>query len=93
MDSYQKLAYDMFGKIEKPFGIFFRVKEKDLNEVLVHFALMVCQLENSDNYRIYPLEMKKEFLEVASRGCCLVKNSQIKCESGNIYWVGCNYGH
>ncbi len=93
MDSYQKMAYDMFGKIEKPYGFFSRVLQEDLDEVLVQFAVAVSQLEYADNFRIFPLNMEKEFYEVEAKGCCGSFNSQMKCLSGNIYWIGCNYGH
>lgn len=93
MDSYQKMARDMFGEINHPFGIFKHVKMEDLDEVVVQFAVMVSGLEYSDNYRIFPLHMEKDFFEVSERGCCGSVDSQVKCRSGNIYWVGCNFGH
>jgi hypothetical protein len=93
MDSYQKMACDMFGNIDKPEGVFRYVKQEDLDEVVVQFALLVSELDYADNYRIFPLHMEKEFYAVAEKGCCGNVNSQMKCLSGNIYWIGCNYGH
>lgn len=93
-DSYQKLADDVFGTYsEKVNAVFSRVKKQDLDEVRVAFAVNIIHLEYADNFRIYPLEQKEEFYEQESRGCCGSWNSQYKCLSGNIYWIGCNYGH
>jgi hypothetical protein len=93
MDSYQKMALDVFGNIDKPEGVFRYVKQEDLDEVVVQFALLVSELDYADNYRIFPLHMEKEFYDIAKKGCCGSVNSQMKCLSGNIYWIGCNYGH
>ncbi len=93
MDSYQKYANDVLGDIEKPIGIFKYVKAEDLDEVWVRFSVLVSHLLYADNYRIFPLHMEKQFKEIAVKGCCGSVNTQYKCLSGNVYWVGCNYGH
>lgn len=90
MDSYQKYARDVFGGSNWHFR---RVSEKDMDEVKVAFALMITGLDRCDNFRIYPLWQKKEYFEQQQQGCCGNIDSQIKCKSGNIYWIGCNYGH
>lgn len=96
-DSYQKFAEDMFGPIEKiaqnEKSAFHRVKKQDLDEVVVAFAVKVAHLEYADNFRVYPLYQEKEFKQQADRGCCGSWDTQYKCLSGNIYWMGCNYGH
>jgi hypothetical protein len=96
-DSYQKFAEDMFGSIEEILqnkeSIFSRVKEQDLDEIVTAFSVNVAHLDYADNFRIYPLNQRKEFKEQADSGCCGSWNSQYKCLSGNIYWIGCNYGH
>ncbi len=93
-DSYQKFADDMFGEVNNIYtSIFSRVQPQDLDEVRVAFAVKVSHLEYADNFRIYPLAEKEAFYKQADRGCCGSWNGQTKCLSGNIYWVGCNYGH
>ncbi len=93
MDSYEKYAQDVFGVLNQPSGIFQHVQKQDLDEVMVNFSLLITDLEYADNFRIFPLSMEKQFLEKKNRGCCGSFNTQYKCLSGNIYWVGCNYGH
>lgn len=93
MDSYQKMVVDMFGKHFAQSKMFQYVDSKDLDEVSVAFALATCKLDYADNFRIFPLHMIEEFYSVANKGCCGSFNSQIKCLSNNIYWIGCNYGH
>lgn len=93
MDSYQKYAQDLFGVIDTPKWIFQHVHPDDLDEMVVNFAVLVGGLDCSDNYRIFPLHMGKEFKTIANKGCCGSVNHQYKCLSGRIYWAGCNYGH
>lgn len=96
-DSFQKLAEDMWGPIDSIMqakdGLFHRVRKQDLEEIVVAFSVNVAQLEYADNFRIYPLHQKKEYIAQANRGCCGFWDTQYKCLSGNIYWMGCNYGH
>lgn len=90
MDSYQRYTKDVLQGYELHFH---RVQSQDLDEVKVSFALMIVGLEYADNFRIYPLWMKNDYLDQKDRGCCGSVDSQVKCKSGNIYWIGCNYGH
>lgn len=96
-DSFQKLAEDMWGPIDKIMqakdGLFHRVRKQDLEEIVIAFAVNVAQLEYADNFRIYPLHQAREYKAQANRGCCGSWDTQYKCLSGNIYWRGCNYGH
>jgi hypothetical protein len=69
------------------------VKDCDLDEVRVIFAINVAHLEYADNFRIFPLNMSEEYMAKRNLGCCGSWNIQFKCLSGNIYWIGCNYGH
>lgn len=94
LDSYQKFANDVFRfNKEGVNSIFSQVKEEDLDEVRVIFAVNIIGYEHADNLRVYPVAQKEAFYRQADKGCCGSWNSQIKCISGNIYWVGCNYGH
>lgn len=90
MDSYQKYTRDMLAGYNWHFH---RVKQQDLDEVQVSFAMMLSDLEYTDNFRIYPLYQKQEFYEQAEKGCCGSINRYVKCKSGRIYLIGCNYGH
>lgn len=92
-DSYQKFADDMWGQASQNHKLFAQVKVEDLDEVRCMFAVQVAHLQYADNFRIYALEQSKRFYEQASKGCCGSWDSQYKCLSGNIYWVGCNFGH
>jgi hypothetical protein len=91
IDSYQKFANDMFDPYID--DIFKNVKYEDYDEVKITFALAIVGLINTDNFRIYPLKEESQFYAQAEKGCCGSFNSQVKCKSGNIYWIGCNYGH
>lgn len=90
MDSFDRYAEDFFAGV-KP--VLDRVHPDDLNQVMVDFAIHVSRLDNADNFRIYPRRAGGDFYAQASRGCCGSWDSQIRCQSGRIYWVGCNYGH
>lgn len=90
MDSYQRFAKDVLKGYTWHFN---RVQNQDLDEVQVAFACMISDLEYVDNFRIYPLWMKNDYLDQRDRGCCGSADSQVKCKSGNIYLIGCNYGH
>lgn len=93
-DAYQKLADDVFGQYNPEVkSIFSRVSPQDLDEVRVVLAVNTIHLHCVDNERIYPLKEKEAFYQQADKGCCGSWNSQIKCLSGTIYWIGCNYGH
>lgn len=96
-DSYQKFAEDMFGTIEEisknDNSIFHRVNKQDLDEIVVAFSVNVAHLEYADNFRIYPAHQEKEYMKQKNKGCCGSWNTQYKCLSGNIYFLGCNYGH
>lgn len=91
MDSFDKYARDFYAGGGG--GAFGRVHPEDLEQVKVAFAIQVSHLAGADNFRIYPLRDRDAFYAQAARGCCGEWNSQIKCRSGRIYWVGCNYGH
>lgn len=91
MDSYEKFACDLFGSLDPSFAR--HVLDIDKSEVVVQFATVVCGLEYSDNYRIYPMSMKREYYELRNRGCCGFFDSMVTCKSGNQYLIGCNYGH
>lgn len=94
-DSYQKfaddtLAYYLFYGNACMFSI---VNVEDIDEVRVNFALMISHLEYCDNFHVYPSRMSKQFFKEAQTGCCGRCNLNVKCVSGNSYWIGCNYGH
>jgi hypothetical protein len=94
-DSYEKFADSALGEYRRmdSDSLFDRVKAQDVSEVRVSFALMITDLEYNDNWRVEPISRTKEFWEIANSGCCGSANTQVKCQSGNIYWIGCNYGH
>lgn len=92
-DSYQKFADSAFGPYSNSDKLFAQVKTEDLDEVRCMFAVQIAHLEYADNFRIYSLAQTKQFYEHAAKGCCGSWDSQYKCLSGNIYWVGCNFGH
>lgn len=93
-DSYQKFADDVFGVENNHINSVFKfVKQEDIDEVRVLFAINIAHMTCPDNFRIHPLQQKEAFYSQANKGCCGSWNSQIKCLSGNIYWIGCNYGH
>lgn len=91
MDSYQKFAMDELGPKES--GLFQHVKKEDLDEVWVRFALAVNGVMYADNFRVFPLDMRKKYDELRRRGCCGFWDTEYKCVSGNVYLMGCNYGH
>ena len=91
MDSFEKFASDVLAGYGE--HVLERVHAGDKDEVRVALAVNVAHLDCVDNIRVYPLRQKAEFFEQAARGCCGEWNSQVKCCSGRIYWVGCNYGH
>ena len=90
-DSYVKYANDFLAGVSD--RVFASVRPDDLCEVQVEFAVVVSHLEYADNFRIARVSEKRAFFEKAARGCCGAWNTQIKCSSGHVYWVGCNYGH
>lgn len=91
LDSYQKYSLDFWGSYKN--GHFQYVKKEDIEEVAIAFAVEVSHLDYADNFRIFPLHMEQQFNQIKDKGCCGSFNSQVKCLSGNIYWIGCNYGH
>lgn len=91
MDSYTKYAEDFWS--EYPSAVLQHVTPEDIAEVKLNFALLASQYERADSFRILPLSRKKEFDELASKGCCGSFTTQIKCKSGRIYWAGFNWGH
>ena len=94
MDSYQKYVESYsdhcYGLVA---NVFDKVKAIDLDEVKAHFIVNVSKLEFADNFRVYPLSQEKEYTEQQNKGCCGFWDVQFKCKSGNIYLLGCNYGH
>lgn len=49
-------------------------------------------LEYADTYRATPID--QGYAEHAQKvGCCGVYETHHKCRSGNMYYLGCNYGH
>lgn len=91
MDSYEKFACDMLGSLNPSF--LGNVLEKDRAEVAVQFALVTSGLMYADNYRVYPMHMRKEYDAIRRRGCCGFMDSVATCVSGNRYLIGCNFGH
>lgn len=91
VDSFVKYADDFCAAVGT--GFLHRVHHADVEQVRVMFAVHVSHLDCADNFRVYPLREGKAFFAQAARGCCGEWNSQIRCDSGRIYWVGCNYGH
>ena len=90
-DSYQKYANDFFGGYISPFLKY--VEQEDLDEIKVAFSVNVSHLDCADNFRVFSLGMTKEYEEKKGKGCCGFWDTQCKCLSGRIYWIGCNYGH
>ena len=92
MDSYTKFADDFFGPAGAS-SLFENVEIGDLDEVRVTFALAAEGLEYADNFRVFSINNKKEYYAQASKGCCGSFDSSIRCKSGNVYLIGCNFGH
>ena len=90
MDSYDKYIKDFF---KGYYDILVFVKDEDKDEVACEFAINVSHLEYADNFRVFPLNKTKEYYNIKNKGCCGFFDIQVKCKSGNIYWIGCNYGH
>lgn len=90
MDSFQKYAESVFGSNTE---LFKHVEQGDLDEVLVSFSLLVSDLQYSDNYRVFPWSMKKEYYAKSAGGCCGSWDTSLRCKSGNVYLMGCNFGH
>lgn len=93
VDAYLKYVNDFFGPQWAQSALFENVHHKDKEEVAVAFAVAVSHLYRADNYRIFPVAKTKEYWEQARKGCCGAFDSQVKCRSNRIYWIGCNYGH
>lgn len=97
IDSYEKYAHSFWSTLlyseiaTSPLLQF--VKDKDKLEVAVAFSIYASHLEYADNFRIRPIIQTKEFWDIEKKGCCGSWNSQVKTKAGNIYWIGCNYGH
>ena len=91
MDSYQKAFRTTFGSIE--IKILENVRYKDKEEVGIALMLAQAGCDYVDNYRVFPLHRKEEHFTVRDKGCCGSYDSQVKCKSGSIYWIGFNYGH
>lgn len=90
-DSFVKYANDVLHALDD--RIFTCVRSEDLNEVKVDFAAVISQFYRADNFRIARLIDEDAFYAQAAKGCCGAWDSQVVCRSGNVYWVGCNYGH
>lgn len=91
MDSYQKALQTMYGSVDA--YVLRNVRYKDKEEVGIALMMSEAGCEHVDNYRVFPLHRKEEHFAVRNRGCCGSFDSQVKCRSGNIYWIGFNYGH
>lgn len=91
MDSYQKYSNDFW----KAYMEFYLkdVAAADLDEVKVALSVVVSHLDYADNFRIYRLKDRAAYYKQADKGCCGSWTSYYKCKSGNIYILGCNYGH
>lgn len=99
MDSYEKMVVNYWG-LDTPDlvktvseGLLSRVFVEDKAEVLTKFTIGLLSLDNPYNFRIFPHDQREEFYEVADKGCCGSWNETMKCSSGNMYRLGCNYGH
>lgn len=90
MDSYTKFADDFFKMCN---NVLQYVKQEDVEEVKVAFAVNVAGLQYADNFRIFPYSMLNDYKKVKEKGCCGFFDSSVKCVSGNIYLIGCNFGH
>lgn len=97
VDSYEKFARSFWqrnlGCTIEDSSLMSLVRKKDKLEVAIAFSVEVSHLENPDNFRIKPVANAKDFWEQERRGCCGSWNSQVKTSSGQLYWIGCNYGH
>ena len=89
-DSYTKFANDMLSGCDH---VFRHVRQEDLDEVKVAFALMVSDLEYANNYRAFPDTMWDEYELIKRKGCCGSWNTSVRCASGKNYLIGCNFGH
>lgn len=92
MDSYDKYIKDFLDR----YGcdhLFDCVHRRDRAEVICAFAIEITHSPRADNFRVYPLNRTREYYKQANKGCCGRFDSQVKCKSGRIYWIGCNYGH
>lgn len=92
MDSYDKYIRD-FLNIYCCEHLFDCVHKEDKDEVMQAFVVEITHRPCANNFRVYPLSRAVEYYRHANRGCCGSFNSQVKCKSGRIYWIGCNYGH
>jgi len=91
VDSFEAYADDFFRGLDARF--LDCVRQEDLKQLKVDFAVYVSHLSCADNFRVARLHDERSFYAQAARGCCGEWNSQVVCRSGNVYWVGCNYGH
>ncbi len=89
MDSYQQFAMDFWKN--KNLNVFKTVAEDDVDDVMINFAVAVSGFNNTRNFRVFPVEQKEEFDEARAIAKGRVWDSQIKCKSGQIYWVGCHH--
>lgn len=97
LDSYQKFADSAFGT-DTDWFTSRGVHPQDVDEVRVAFALCIYEggLDYADNFRVARVGDKQgtaAYHERKRQGCCGYFDSQVKCLSGRIYWIGCNYGH
>ena len=91
MDSYQKALQTVFGSLDS--YILRNVPCRDREEVGIALMLAWQGCEYVDNCRVFPIRQTKEHFAVRDKGCCGSFDSQVKCQSGNVYWIGFNYGH
>lgn len=99
MDSYEKAALAYFGKKElnelKELDFLKFAPYKDRIEIAVRVATSVLRedVEFVDSYRAFPVHMEKEYQKFLSHCCCGFYDERLTTCSGNLYYIGFNYGH
>lgn len=99
MDSYEKATLNYFGLKElselKELDLFKFVPYKDRIEIAVRLATCILRedVEFVDSHRVFPVSMEREYQEFLKKCCCGFYDERMKTRSGNLYYIGFNYGH
>ena len=62
---------------------------------LIEYDVYSIGLENADNFRAFRFKddfLFEEYVKAGKRGCCGAYYGSITYE-GDIWYIGCNYGH
>ncbi len=89
LDSYQKLAADVFRNHGE---VFKHVFGGDKDEIRCNFARFVAEADRPQNLQVFPLHASDQFKEAFENQPYQAFSLQLKAKSGRIYCVGFNFG-